>query len=117
MDGERAAYFHLRREGYIVVARRWRHALADGEIDLVAWDGEHLCFIEVKTRSVRTQYAAEFHVNANKRKTMQRMAKIYIRQLPWRAGEDRRLAPRFDIVSVYLGGSARPDVRLLRNAF
>jgi putative endonuclease len=117
IEGERVAYFHLRRAGYVVVARRWRHALADGEVDLIGWDGEVLCFVEVKTRSIRTQYAAEFHVNAKKQKTLRRMAKLYVRQLPWRPGQERSLAPRFDIVSVYMDGKAPADVRLLRNAF
>lgn len=48
--GELAAFFYLRRQGYIVVARGWRSGRLRGDIDLIAWHGETLCFIEVKTR-------------------------------------------------------------------
>src|SRR5258705_13022395 len=46
--GEREALFHLRKMGYTVVARRWKSAKLWGDIDLIGWDGEWLCFIEVK---------------------------------------------------------------------
>ncbi len=49
--GEREALFHLRKSGYTIVARRWKSAKLWGDIDLVGWDGEWLCFVEVKTRS------------------------------------------------------------------
>src|ERR1700751_2264432 len=57
--GEREALFHLRKMGYIIVARRWKSAKMWGDIDLVGWDGEWLCFIEVKTRRGRGAMAAE----------------------------------------------------------
>jgi putative endonuclease len=115
--GERAAYFHLRRQGYTVVARRWRHALLDGEIDIIAWDGETLCFIEVKSRDTATPFAAEFHVDDEKQAALHRMARAYVAQLPWSAPQPGTVRQRFDIVSVYLGGNGSSDVRLIRNAF
>ncbi len=46
--GERLAATHLQRLGFVIVARnvRTRH----GEIDLIAFNGETLIFVEVKTR-------------------------------------------------------------------
>jgi putative endonuclease len=46
--GEDLAVGHIRRLGFVVVARnvRTRH----GEIDLIAFNGEVLVFVEVKTR-------------------------------------------------------------------
>jgi putative endonuclease len=46
--GERMAAAHLQRLGFAIVARnvRTRH----GEIDLIAFDGQALAFVEVKTR-------------------------------------------------------------------
>ena len=46
--GERLAAAHLQRLGFAIVGRnvRTRH----GEIDLIAFNGETLAFIEVKTR-------------------------------------------------------------------
>ena len=45
--GERAALFELSRSGYVVVARRWTSARVRGDVDLIGWDGEWLCFVAV----------------------------------------------------------------------
>ena len=117
LRGERAAYFFLRRQGYVVVARRWRHALLDGELDLIAWDGDTLCVVEVKTRSSRTPFAAEFSIDKAKAAATRRMADAYVRQLPWRLGEAPSMAVRFDVVSVYFAANSQPDIRLQRDYF
>src|SRR5271156_5170289 len=49
--GEEAAYFHLRKLGYTMVARNFRSPRCRGEIDLIGWEKDVLCFVEVKTRS------------------------------------------------------------------
>lgn len=49
--GEEEAFFHLRKWGYVVVARNFRSPRCRGEIDLIGWDEDVLCFIEVKTRT------------------------------------------------------------------
>jgi len=51
--GEEEAYFHLRKLGYVMVARNFRSPRRRGEIDLIGWDKDVLCFIEVKTRTTR----------------------------------------------------------------
>jgi putative endonuclease len=51
--GEEDAYFHLRKLGYIMVARNFRSPHCRGQIDLIGWDHDVLCFIEVKARSSR----------------------------------------------------------------
>src|SRR5208283_2210864 len=48
LEGEQAAYFELRRRGTQVVARRWTNARMRGDVDLIGWDGDVLCFVEVK---------------------------------------------------------------------
>ena len=115
MDGERSAYFFLRRRGYLIVARRWRHALLKGEVDLIAWEGETLCFVEVKTRGSKTPFAAEFRVDGDKAEALHRMADAYVRMLPWRPGQAPSVSLRFDVVSVYLGADGPPDIRMLRD--
>ncbi|MGA2277324.1 MAG: YraN family protein [Terracidiphilus sp.] len=98
IDGEDGTFFYLRRKGYIVVARRWSPGDQPGDIDLIAWQGPMLCFIEVKTRTAHDASPAEIAVDAHKRNILRRLARHYIRQLPQEA------APpvRFDVVSVYL---------------
>lgn len=114
LAGEQAAYFFLRREGFTVVARRWRHSMLRGEVDLIAWEGDTLAFIEVKTRSASSTVAAEFRIDHAKGAAMRRMADAYVRQLPWRGQQPTDLRVRFDAVSVYLQNKGRPDIRLQR---
>src|SRR6478672_6079859 len=68
--GEDAAYFYLRRLGYVMVARNWRIAQCKGELDLVAWDGDVLCFVEVKTRTSHEVKPAEAAVDERKRREL-----------------------------------------------
>lgn len=99
--GEREALFHLRKMGYRIVARRWKSAKLWGDVDLIGWDGEWLCFIEVKTRSGREgMAAAESAVDEDKQQMLRRMARAYLRGFPEKLSED--VAVRFDVVSVYL---------------
>jgi putative endonuclease len=98
IEGEDAAFFHLRRKGYTVVARRWSSGYQRGDLDLVAWQGPMLCFIEVKTRTAHDLAAAEVTVDSNKRHTLRKLARAYIRQLPMKTSPPAR----FDILSVYI---------------
>ena len=98
--GEREALFHLRKMGYTIVARRWKNAKLFGDIDLVGWDGEWLCFIEVKTRGGRDSVSAEAAVDGEKQDMLRRMARAYLRGFPEKLRRD--VPVRFDVVSVYL---------------
>ena len=100
LRGERAALFELRRRGYTVVARRWTSAKMRGDVDLIGWDGEWLCFIEVKARTRRDASPAESAVDRDKQRMVRGLARAYLRAF---AEEKRRMiAVRFDVVSVYL---------------
>jgi len=110
--GERAAYFYLRRLGYVVTARGWRSARARGDLDLVAWESDVLCFIEVKTRTTRAVAPAEAAVDAEKRRMLRKMAHYYLRQLP-----KQDIPVRFDILSVYFEAGKSADFDLFRGAF
>jgi putative endonuclease len=114
LRGEREALFHLRKLGYTVVARRWRSAKLWGDVDLIAWDKQWLCFIEVKTRSQRDIVPAEFAVDADKREMQQKMARAYLRGLPEKLRDE--VPVRFDVVSVYLLPSGA-EFDLYRAAF
>jgi len=96
--GEEAALFHLRRHGYTIIARQWRSIKLRGDIDLIGWDGDTLCFIEVKTRTSRAWEPAEFAVDEEKQRMLRRMARAYLR----RCDNAEDLKTRFDVVSVYL---------------
>jgi putative endonuclease len=123
--GEREALFYLRRVGYVVVAQRWKTPRLRGDVDLIAWDGQCLCFVEVKTRSQRNPMEpAESAVDEEKQNMLRRMAQAYVKGFP------RELRPqvqvRFDVLSVYLRPAsvsartpqpAEPEFELRRGAF
>jgi putative endonuclease len=108
--GEDLAHRFLRAHGCTVVARNYRTLSGSGEIDLVAWDGGKLAFIEVKTRGSDEFGPPESAVDAEKRERVARAARDYSRraEIPWRD-------TRFDIVSIVLGQP--PRIEWLRDAF
>jgi putative endonuclease len=109
--GEEDAYFHLRKLGYVMVARNFRSPRCRGEIDLIGWDKDVLCFIEVKTRTSKDVKPPEAAVDRHKRREIAEVAREYLRRMPplcqW----------RFDIVSVYYQQlTTRPQFEVFRNA-
>jgi hypothetical protein len=54
--------------GYTMVARNFRSPRCRGEIDLIGWDKDILCFVEVKTRSTRDVKPGEAAVDRHKRR-------------------------------------------------
>lgn len=113
LEGEDAAFFYLRRKGYTVVARRWSSGNLRGDIDLIAWHGVLLCFIEVKTRSAHDIAPAEAKVDSHKRHMLRRLARQYLRELPQEAPPQLR----FDVVSVYLVAGEDREFMHFENAF
>jgi putative endonuclease len=110
--GEEYAYFYLRRLGYVMVARNFRSPRRRGEIDLIGWEKDVLCFIEVKTRTTRDVKPAEAAVDRDKQRGLAAVAEEYL----------RHMAPscrwRFDVVTVYYEAqSSQPLIELFRNAF
>ena len=113
IEGEDSAYFYLSRKGYRVVARRWSAGNVPGDVDLIAWQGELLCFVEVKARTAHDATAAEVAVDMHKRRVLRRLARNYVRQLP------QPIPPqvRFDVVSVYLVPGEIVEITHFENAF
>jgi putative endonuclease len=116
MAGEEAAFFYLKHRGFCVVAQRWNDSPVKGDIDLIAWDGDVLCFLEVKARTGREVATASSAVDRHKRRMVRRLARHYLRHLP--SAPDAIGPPtRFDIVTVYdLPGQAR-EIALIPGAF
>jgi putative endonuclease len=111
--GETYAYWYLRRQGYILVARNFTVPGVKGEIDLVGYDGPVLAFIEVKTRaSERELGRPEDAVTHEKRRALERMARQFL-------AERRRMQGpwRFDVLAIESRPGRRPVVRLHKGAF
>ena len=99
--GEDAAFLYLRRRGFVIVAQRWNDGPLPGDVDLIAWDGDVLCFVEVKTRTSKSVATASSAVDRPKRETLRKLASQYLRQLPGGDQFETRPESRFDIVTVY----------------
>ena len=115
--GEEDAYFYLRKRGYTIIARNYRSPNHRGELDLVGWERDVLCFIEVKTRTTRDMKPAEAAVDRDKQRDLSLVARDFLRQMPpscrW----------RFDVLTVYYesgestGGRGSTSFELFQNAF
>jgi len=108
--GEDLAHRYLRRQGYTIVARNYRLASGDAEADLIAWEGDALAIVEVKTRESVAYGPPERAIGPEKQRHMVRVAREYTRKIdiPW----DR---VRFDVVTVVLADP--PELALFRGAF
>ena len=110
--GEELAARELRALGREILAARWHCRF--GEIDLIARDGDYLCFVEVKLRKSDAFGSAGAFVDRRKQEKLRAAASLYLAQHP------TRLQPRFDVAEIYAprGMDTRaPKVRLLENAF
>lgn len=83
-----------------MVARNYRTARHRGEIDLIGWDKDVLCFIEVKTRTTRDVKPAEAAVDRKKRHELRIVIRDYLRTLP-RGQFPEPPQWRFDVIAVY----------------
>lgn len=93
--GEDLAHRYLERRGFTVVARNYRPPSGGGEIDLVAWQGDTLVFVEVKSRGSDEYGAPDRNVDREKRAALLRAGRDYARRagVPWER-------VRFDLLSI-----------------
>ena len=106
--GEDLAHRFLQRAGMIIVDRNYRMASGAGEVDLVAWDGDALVFVEVKSRQTAEYGSPDRAIGPNKHASLIRTAREYARhaEVPWQK-------VRFDIVNVVF--STPPKLTHLRD--
>ncbi|MGA2250279.1 YraN family protein [Terracidiphilus sp.] len=117
VQGEDAAFFHLLSKGYNVVARRWSARKLPGDVDIIAWQGQLLCFFEVKARTKRDLTPAHVAVDQHKRRVLRRLARAYLRQLPQGASLNLRPNVRFDVIAVYLIAGQKAEIEHFENSF
>src|SRR5215204_3824257 len=116
--GETYAAAYLEQLGYRLVAanftlpvgRNLRGAVVNAEIDLIAYDRNTLCFIEVKTRASDWFAPPQVNVDLRKRRQVTRAARAYRQML---GIEDQPY--RYDVVTVILAPGSTPKIELLRN--
>ena len=132
-QGEIAAQNYLEARGFCIVdvnVRMGKSRGLLGELDIIAWDGPVLCFVEVKTRKGRPGFVAPAEaVTPAKQKQIARLAVAYANENGFLSDENERenggFALRFDVVSVVLSpvsaeneaGFAVRRIELIRGAF
>jgi putative endonuclease len=108
--GERIAERWLARQGYTVLARRWRSGHRD--IDLIASRDHIVAFVEVKTRAAMEFGDPVEAVHAKKQRSLIRSAREWLA----RHESAESAECRFDVVGVLLR-ERRVYVRHVEGAF
>ena len=102
--------FHLVLSNFKVPVGRNRLGVSvSGEIDLIAFDADVLCFIEVKTRSSDFFASPLAAVDVRKQRQITRTARMYrkIFRLDW-------VKFRYDVVSIVLNENAKPKIEIFK---
>jgi putative endonuclease len=106
--GERLAARHLKRQGMRILLRRYRSE--QGEIDLIARDGDTLVFVEVKARRKGSPVEA---VTLEKQRRLTNVSFQFLRRY-----DLLEVRSRYDVVAiVWPDDRTPPQVEHFRNAF
>jgi len=107
--GEQVAEEWLTARGFRIVERNVRNH--GGEIDLVAREGDTLCFVEVKARLSDRFGPAIAAVGIAKQRRLARAAALYLVAHPWPG------PCRFDVLGLDRRADGGWEVTLVRDAF
>lgn len=109
--GETLACRYLEQQGFQIAGRNVR--LRGGELDIVAWDGPVLVFVEVRSRRGGRMGLPAESVNAPKRRRLIALARAYLH-----LHRLQGINCRFDVVEVHWTRQGNPPrIHHIRNAF
>lgn len=109
--GEEISERHLKGLGYIILDRNFTCKI--GEIDIICKDGDHIVFVEVKTRYDKRYGSPSEAVTHYKQNKICKTAQFYIM-----VKKLHKLNFRFDVIEVFLNRSDNEyTLRLIKNAF
>ncbi|MBW5444592.1 YraN family protein [Cohnella sp. CFH 77786] len=109
---EEAAAVYLQGRSYEIEARNWR--CRTGELDLIAWDGSVLVFVEVRSRTSPSRFGTAVEaVTPLKCRQVRETAEVYLKMTGSYGS-----SVRFDVVAVTFGadGSVR-ELKHIPGAF
>lgn len=108
--GEDIAVRFLEEKGFTILDRNYNFEHA--ELDIVAYQGRFIVFVEVKTRSSKNYGEPEEAIDENKRKQLLHVAEAWIFERKMEG------APaRFDVISVLYPDSPKEEIRHYEEAF
>lgn len=103
---EQTAADFLQTQGFKILERNFR--CPAGEIDVIAQEGEYLCFLEVKFRKEENRGTPQEAVDKKKQRRISKAALYYL----MKKGLADTTHCRFDVVAI------RPEkITLIKNAF
>ncbi len=115
--GEQAAAVFLKNNGFRLVVSNFKAPIGrnrkgvqvTGEIDLIAFDKDVLCFTEVKTRSSENFASPLSAVNLRKQRQIIRTARVYRKIFNLQESDFR-----YDVISIILNGKKAPKIELIK---
>ena len=111
--GEELACSYLRKQGYTILARNFRHHRFS-EIDIIASLNQQLCFIEVKTRAGDKYGRPIEAVTPDKQRKIYRCAEFYLQQ----QNLLQRIPPlSFDVIAIVVDGARVLDFQHHKQCF
>lgn len=110
MIGEKLAADFLTKQGYEIIETNFR--CKEGEVDIIAKDGDYLVFIEVRAKSSRMFGSPEESITARKKEHLKNVAARY------QEGHDNLPQQwRIDFVAVELDKEGKPQrIEVIKNA-
>lgn len=108
-QGELLAAEFLERHGLQIACRNFRCPI--GEIDLIAWEGKTIVFVEVRSRYSGSYGLPQESITRSKQRRLTRLGQWYIKQ--------NRLegkSARFDVIAIDWQ-RAEPEITWIANAF
>ena len=109
--GEGLAEAFLKEKGYRIVEKNFKNKI--GEIDIIAKDGDVVCFVEVKSRRSLSCGLPSESVHYFKQRKLVRLAQSYLQSCFGTAD----VMSRFDVVCVYRNAGGSDEIEHIVNAF
>lgn len=107
--GEQLAARHLRDNGYEILCANY--TTQSGEIDIIAENESHVCFVEVKTRKPDTMLPPSSAVDYKKQRRLRNTAAAFI------ATAKIKKQVRFDIIEIILTDYNNYKIEHIEDAF
>lgn len=108
--GENLACKYLEDTGYSIIERNF--SCRAGEIDIIAFEGETIVFIEVKTRVSEAFGMPSEAVSAAKQKKLVKAALYYMQKK-----QLFNYMSRFDVIEIIMNGESDCQVNIIKDAF
>ena len=110
IEGEEIAVKYLQDKGFEVIERNFHSQ--QGEIDIIARDGQFLVFVEVKNYSLRSYGSPVGAVGRNKKKSIIHAAQTYLYK-----ENIKNIYSRFDVITIFRKYNGQLIIEHYKDAF